>query len=172
MRKFERVCWLYERMQEFLLPPACRCWICWRCCSCAGEGIAEEFVDVEADPSDIECRGRDCLRLLRSAGLRLYLTLACVSSSLKTCDTLAFSLAEASTKPFSQSTVTTDSVVSKSTWNTEHFIDAVHLYTLLSTHFILYIHDHLTKNILWHVRLIPPFFVFVILLYLQSVLVL
>jgi len=77
--------------------------------------MAEEFADVEADPSDMECRGKDCLRLLRSAGLKLYFSLACTSSSLNTCETFVFSLAEASTKPFSQSTVTTDSVVSKST---------------------------------------------------------
>jgi hypothetical protein len=77
--------------------------------------MAEVLLDVDAEPSDMECRGRDCLRLLRSAGLKLYFTLACASSSLNTCDTFIFSFAEASTKPFSQSTVTTDSVVSKST---------------------------------------------------------
>lgn len=57
------------------------------------------------------CGGNDCLRRRRNAGLKLYLTLACARSSLNTNVMFTLSLAEDSTKPFSQSTVTMDSVV-------------------------------------------------------------
>lgn len=102
--------YIYEIIQEFLLP--WRSLICWRCCSWTAEGIIAAWEGVCGGP---ECKGNDCRRRRRRAGLRLYFTFACVKSSLNTCVTLTFSLADDSTKPFSQSTVTTDSVVAVST---------------------------------------------------------
>lgn len=93
----------------------CRSRICCRCASCAGEGTCGAG-GVGLEPGG-PCGpvGSDCRRRRRSAGDRLYFTFACTSSSLKICDTFTLSFAEASTKPFSQSTVTTDSVVWNST---------------------------------------------------------
>lgn len=98
--------------QELRLP--WRSLICCRCCSWTGEGMTAACDGVDGGPG---CDGSDWRRRRLSAGLRLYLTLACTRSSLKTLETLTLSLAEVSTKPFSQSTVTTDSVVAVSTWN-------------------------------------------------------
>lgn len=98
----------------------CRSLICWRCANCAGDGTwgwFDDGVGVGLEPGG-PCGpvGRDCRRRRLNAGDRLYFTLACTNNSLKICDTLILSLAEASTNPFSQSTVTTDSVVWNSTW--------------------------------------------------------
>lgn len=100
---------------EFRFPPdpVCRSLILCRCASCAGEGIAGFAEGLFPVPAG--CGGSDCLRLRLNAGLKLYFTFACANNSLNTFDTFVFSFADASTNPFSQSTVTTDSVVSYDT---------------------------------------------------------
>lgn len=100
-------------MHEFLFPWRSR--IFWRCWSWTAEGTIALCDGVVGGTP--EWRGKDCLRFLRSAGLKLYFTLACARSSLNTLLTFVFSFADVSTKPFSQSTVTTDSVVAVSIWN-------------------------------------------------------
>lgn len=76
----------------------------WRCASCAGVGTIDE------PPPD----GSDCLRaeFRRSDGPRSYLIFAWFRSSLKTSPTFMLSLADVSTKPFSQSTSTRHDVSS------------------------------------------------------------
>lgn len=97
----------------------CRSRICCRCASWAGEGTCgwlDGVGGVGLDPgAPWGPVGSDCRRRRLNAGDKLYFTLACTSSSLNICDTLMLSFADASTKPFSQSTVTTDSVVWNST---------------------------------------------------------
>lgn len=97
--------------------------ICWRWASCAGEGTWGAGVwGVGLDPGGAWGPvGRDSRRRRLRAGDRLYFTFAWTSNSLKICDTLMFSFAEASTNPFSQSTVTTDSVVWNSTCRRKKF---------------------------------------------------
>lgn len=58
--------------QEFRLPPApvWRSWMLRRCANCAAEGTAG------LPPAACWGGGSDCLRFRRSAGLKLYLTLA------------------------------------------------------------------------------------------------
>lgn len=121
--------------------------ICWRCCNWAADGTCD--VDGGAlDGGAGEPHwfgGSDCLRRRLNAGLRLYVILAWTRSSLKiylifesriqiflislwrakvlrniTCVTFSLFFAEASTKPFSQSTFTKDSVVSKSSFMKEY----------------------------------------------------
>lgn len=106
-------------MHEFLFP--CRSRICCKCSNCVAFGICgfgdvgavvDEGVPGGAPPA---ATGNDCLLLRRNAGLKLYFILACNNNSLNTLDTFILSFADVSTNPFSQSTVTTDSVVSLST---------------------------------------------------------
>lgn len=104
----------YDMTQEFLFPPACFSRMEFKWASWAGDGMAG-WDGVCGWPA---CAGgRDWRRRRRRAGLRLYLTLAWTSSSLKTWVMLTLSFAEVSTKPFSQSTVTMLSVVWDDTCN-------------------------------------------------------
>lgn len=107
--------------------------ICWRWASWAGEGTCGALAGgVGLDPGGPWGPvGRDWRLRRRNAGDRLYLTFACTSSSLKICDTLTLSLADASTNPFSQSTVTTDSVVWNSTCKTKISYEIFSQYRLL-----------------------------------------
>lgn len=103
----------YDRIQEFLLESE-RSRICSRCCSWAADGtwvllLLREFICGGG--------GKDCRRRRCSAGLRLYLSLAWMRSSLNTWEIFRFSFADTSTKPFSHFTVTSSLVLSVSTCN-------------------------------------------------------
>lgn len=99
-------------MQEFLLDSE-RSRICCRCCSWVADGtwvpLLREFMFCGG--------GSDCRRRRCSAGLRLYLSFAWMSSSLNTWLMLRFSFADTSTKPFSHFMITRSLVLSDSTCN-------------------------------------------------------